>query len=171
MAETLKLQTSRFGELSVDPTTLIRMALPMLGFESQTRFVLIQHKPDSPFLWLQSADDPDLAFILTQPQWFSMAYSITIPDAAVDALEITCAEDVEIYTLVTIPDDTPERMTTNLLGPVVINKHNRKAAQIVLSDSAFGTKTPLLQPAKIGSEPATGTLQWLSQSAEPAAAV
>jgi len=157
----LIIQTERFGELTANRSDLVRFALPMLGFEQATRFLLIQHKPDSPFLWLQSVDDGKLAFVLTQPKWFGLPYTVTIPDHAVEALNIQEAEDVEIYTLVSIPDDNPDRMTANLVGPVLIHRTTRLAAQIVLDNAKFSTKTPLLQLVQGDAQ-----LQWLSQKTE-----
>ncbi|MEB3206507.1 MAG: flagellar assembly protein FliW [Vampirovibrionales bacterium] len=157
--EKIVVQTERFGELTANVSDLVRFTLPILGFEHATRFLLIQHKDDSPFLWLQSVDDGDLAFVLTQPKLFGIPYTLTIPDHAIDALEIQHPGDVEIYTLVSIPDDAPTAMTANLMGPVVIHCKTRLAAQIILDSTRFSTKTPLFQSAS-----AEADLQWLTQN-------
>ena len=141
----------------------MRFSIPMLGFEHATRFLLIQHKPDSPFLWLQSVDDVELAFVVTQPKWFGIPYTVTIPDNAIEALGIAQAQDVEIYTLVSIPENNPDAMTANLMGPILIHRETRLAAQVVLDNVKFGTKTPLLQPVAGDAQ-----LQWLSQGANAA---
>jgi flagellar assembly factor FliW len=51
--------------------------------------------------------------------------------------------DVEVYVVVNLGSGTPEEMTVNLMGPVLINPHRREAAQVVLHDSPFSCRHPV----------------------------
>ena len=50
-------------------------------------------------------------------------------------------------TLVTIPKDG-SAITANFLGPIVINKKNRKCLQVVLNDNRWTTKFDIVKALK-----------------------
>ncbi len=60
----MKANTTRFGVLEVDDSSIIRMPKGPLGFEEQTQYILIQHREDTNFRWLQSLEEPSLAFVV-----------------------------------------------------------------------------------------------------------
>lgn len=138
------IRTSRFGEIQVDASQVLTFVEPILGFEELQRYVILDHTDDSPFKWLQSADDPDLAFVVTNPKLFGIDYEFTLPEEAVQALAIDTVDDLLVLTIVNIPQSNPAEMTTNLLGPLLINHEQKKALQLVLNDSSFSTKTRLI---------------------------
>ena len=138
------VNTVRFGEVSVDESRVIHFVEPILGFEGTRRYVILDHSEDSPFKWLQSVDDPELAFVVTNPKFFGIDYEFTLTDDTVAQLQIQAAEDTVVLTIVNIPQDDPSKMTTNLLGPIIISQTARKAMQVVLHDTQYTTKTRLL---------------------------
>ena len=156
MAE-ITIQTARFGDVPVEEDRILQFVQPILGFQDSHRYILLDHAEDSPFKWLQSADEPELAFVVTNPKLFGIDYEFSIPDETVGRLGIEKPEDVVVLTIVNIPQSNPSEMTANLLGPVLINQNNRQAMQVVLSDAGFSTKTRLLseealQQASAGAE-------------------
>jgi flagellar assembly factor FliW len=143
--EVLNFNTLRFGQVTVPLSRVVEFASPILGFEGLKQFAILDHDEDSPFKWLQSVEDSDLAFVITNPTIFGIAYEFVIPEDAVSLLGIAKAEDTLVFTLVTIPDNDPVKMTANLLGPLVVNQYTRKAMQVILNDTvAYGTKVRLL---------------------------
>jgi flagellar assembly factor FliW len=157
-------ETRRFGTITPAPERIVEFVQPILGFDDCKRFALLDHDEDSPFNWLQSLDNPDLAFVITNPTLFGIPYEVTIPSEAVNLLNITKAEDTIIFTLVTIPPDDPASMTANLLGPVVMNQYTQQAMQVILNNQSeqYSTKTPLLAHLTLDTvdaleEPATVT--------------
>jgi len=127
------------------------MVAPLLGFEQETRFAIVEHEADSPFHWLQSLTNPALTFILTVPALFELEFAFTIPADAQGLLlaEQAQANDLWVYTLVTVPTDNPEGMTTNLMAPLVFNPHNQLGMQLVLDAAPkhYTTRVPLLPQA------------------------
>jgi flagellar assembly factor FliW len=121
------------------------MPFGMLGFLDQKRFVLLGHKEKSPFCWYQSVDDPELAFVVINPLSVKQDYAIDAKEA-VDAMswENVAEKDFELYVVVNIPKSRPEKMTANLMGPIVINTVARQAVQLVLSNSLYSHQFSLL---------------------------
>jgi len=137
--EVMIINTTRFGEIEVSDASVLHMAEGMLGFEWCKRFVLLEDKPNTPFKWLQAVDDPAVAFIVINPMEFFPDYEVELADDEAEMLGITNAEDAAVVTTVTI-DKNEGCVTTNLLGPIIINSHDLKAKQIVLNDDKYGTK-------------------------------
>jgi flagellar assembly factor FliW len=140
----MKIETVRFGEVDVPDERVIQFVEPILGFEDSESYILLDHAPDSPFHWLQSVQDPDLAFVVTHPKLFNLPYDITLTDEVGDKLALTNPDDVLILNIVNIPADDPAGMTANLLGPIVINQNSGRAMQVVLNDNTYSTKVRLI---------------------------
>ena len=146
----MKIKTTRFGEISITEDNLIDMPSGMLGFPDTKQFVIIQHQPDSPFFWYQSVEDPALAFVITSPFLFKPDYKIDLESAI---KEMSWNGDgkndhLEIYIVVNIPKGLPHKMTGNLIGPILINKKSQQALQVVISNSSYTHKFPLLPDKK-----------------------
>ncbi len=139
----IKMQTSRFGELEIKPEQVVTLPLGMVGFPQLNRYVLFQHRTDSPFFWLQSLDRSDLAFVLVNPLLFEPTYQITLSGSDRKLLEIEDTKDIQVWVVVTIPHGTPESMTANLKAPVVLNLANRRMAQLILENSDYPLKRPV----------------------------
>lgn len=135
----IRIQTTRFGEIEVSGESVLHMDNGMLGFQDCKRYVLLEDRPGTHLKWLQSVDDPDVAFIVVNPTEFVGDYSIELSDDDAESLGLESPEDAVILTTVTLSPDRRE-VTTNLLGPVVINSGTLAAKQIVLQDERYGTK-------------------------------
>jgi flagellar assembly factor FliW len=48
-----------------------------------------------------------------------------------------------VYVIVTL-GRTPPEATVNLLGPLIVNRNNGRAAQVVLDGNRYDVRTPLL---------------------------
>lgn len=142
-AKLLKVQTTRFGEISVPAEDVLNMPLGMVGFPGLRNFVLIRHRDNSPFQWLQSMDAPDVAFVVVSPLLFDRQYGVKIGPAEMKLLEIEDPENAQILVVVNIPHGQPEKMTANLRAPVVVNAKNRIAAQIVMENSDYDMRQPI----------------------------
>lgn len=144
----MTIETTRFGTLEVDADAVITMPRGLIGFPPGQRFALVRHSPNTPFEWLQSLDDPALAFVVVEPRRFFPDYEIALSEMEAHQLGIASSEDARILTTVTIRR-APREVTTNLLGPLVISTSSRQAAQIVLEGERYTTREPLpLAPAE-----------------------
>lgn len=143
----MKFDTTRFGTVDVPENKIISMSRGLVGFPEKKRFCIIHHKENSPFFWFQSVDDPALAFVITNPWLFKPDYAVDLEIASrvMGWEQAGAAGFLECYVVVTIPQGSPEKMTANLIGPLVINTKTREAVQIVLSDECYSHKYPLVK--------------------------
>jgi flagellar assembly factor FliW len=146
------LETERFGQVVIETSSLLTFTQPILGFENEREYVLIDHDENSPFKWLQSTENASLAFVVTNPTLFGIDYDFTIPQSTCDALGIQTAEEAQVLTLVTIPPEVPAAMTVNLVAPIVFNETTHQAMQLILGDeTGYSTKVRLLSEEAIES--------------------
>ncbi|MBF0455028.1 MAG: flagellar assembly protein FliW [Magnetococcales bacterium] len=138
----MEIHGTRFGVLEFNEKEIIEISDGLLGFPLSHRFLLFPYGQDSSFFWLQSVDEVDIAFIVVNPFDFFSDLEFSIQDADGETLGLEREEDVEVFTLVTIPEGRPEEMRTNLAGPVVVNTVNRQGKQILLKE--FSPRQPLI---------------------------
>ena len=142
----MKIETTRLGPVTLGEDKILNMPFGMLGFPDKQRFVILQHKENSPFFWYQSVDDPALAFVIMSPFLFMPDYEVDIDDVLVEMSWNKKSENngLELYVVVNIPKGSPEKMTANLIGPILINNKTRQAVQMVISKSPYVHNFPLI---------------------------
>ncbi len=146
----MHIETSRFGALDVEERKVINFPDGMPGFEQHRLFTLVPHHTadggkGSPFVWLQSLEDGELAFLAMEPHQAFPDYAPRVPRAELESLEL--AEETarpRLYSLLTIPQGDPSGITANLMAPVVVNARARVAKQIVLNTDQYGLRHRLL---------------------------
>lgn len=139
----LTVSSSRFGEIQADPDKIITMTSPFLGFPESKRFMLIPHGENTPFMWLQSLDDPQLAFVVIPAVILVPDYNPALPAQARQELKAGEEDELNILLLLTIPHNNPQKMTANLLGPLMINPEQRLAKQIILDPNKWDPRWPV----------------------------
>lgn len=141
----MKIETVRFGEVEVNDNLIFDFVMPVIGFDSLSKFVIIDSNKEAIFKWLQSVEDPALAFPIISVAGLDYDYSVELSDSVVETLEIESAEDILIMNITSIPQENPHGTTINLLAPLVFNLKNQKAAQIVLSGSGYDISYPMFK--------------------------
>lgn len=144
----VELNTKYFGKIEIEEERIITFPDGVPGFEDSKEFVIIENPEDDiPFNWLQSIDNPNLAFVIINPFVFKSDYDFEIPDLVVKKLKIVEQKDISVYTIVVVPEDI-DKMTANLSGPVIINVNKRLGKQIILDDKRYHTKHLILEELK-----------------------
>jgi flagellar assembly factor FliW len=138
----MEIESTRFGRLTVDDERVITFPKGLLGFPNHTRFALIQTGEENYFFWLQSVDEPNLAFVVTDPSIFFKDYEVPIREETQADLELTNIDHAQVFVICNKVD---EWLTGNLLGPIVVNAQNRVAQQVVLTEKKWTTRQPLLR--------------------------
>ena len=146
-----KINTLRFGELEIEEQDVVRFADGIPAFEDEHEFVVLPYEEGTPYMFLQSMMTPELAFLMTDPFVFFPDYSFELDDESMEKLAINSMDDVLVCTLISVPRSGVADMTTNLLAPVVINRHTMQARQIVLEKTQYTTKHRLF-PEKKGDK-------------------
>lgn len=139
----MQVKTSRFGTLEVPEDKVINFAGGFLGFPELREYFYVPVADNPFFTWLQSVQDPAVAFLLVNPFPFFPDYEFDFPESCQKDLEIEKKDDIVVFTTVTIPPTGVKDMTTNLVGPVIINQRLRKGMQLVLENTSYTTKHPL----------------------------
>lgn len=124
--------TDYIGEVEYTDKDVIHMERGLYGFEDIKKYLLIQNPDnDLPYMWLQSLSDQKVSFLVTNPFYFVSDYDFELPDAVVKKLEINSIEDIQILSIVVIPEKV-EDTTMNLKSPVILNHKINRAEQIIL---------------------------------------
>lgn len=141
----MQLNTRHFGQLEIDEKGIIDFPEGLPGFENVKKFILLASmEEDSPFQWLQSVDNTDLAFVVIDPKIIKSDYIIDVNDEEVEILKIKDVDKVIVLAIVVVPEDMT-KMTANFRAPVLINAENNKGRQIILDKSDYEIKHYILQ--------------------------
>lgn len=135
-----KIDTLRFGDIEVEEEKIIYFEIGIPGFEDEHEFLLVPYDEESPFLFLQSLNSRELAFLVVSPFVFFPAYEFEIDDATMEHLALHNSEQLVIYSILTVPSGNIKKITANLMAPVIINQENMKAKQIILEKTEYTTK-------------------------------
>lgn len=131
------LATHHLGEIHYSETDIITFYEGIPGFEGKMKYLFLPSGDDEfPFYYLQSIEDVDLAFVVTDPFLFDPSYDFEISDTDAEKLGIHKLDDlsgVMILCIVNIPEQV-EESTMNRMAPVIINKNNNLGKQVVLNE-------------------------------------
>jgi flagellar assembly factor FliW len=138
------VSTTRFGDILIEEDRVIHFPEGLLGFPEQKTFIIQQHKPESPFYWLQSVEVPYLAFVIINPFLGEKDYLKELPPS--DQSYFAGIEDGHTLALalVTIKPESVPPLTMNLVGPLIIDLENRTGRQVVLSSTRYSCRHPLV---------------------------
>ncbi|MCQ2754292.1 MAG: flagellar assembly protein FliW [bacterium] len=141
----MKIQTIRFGEIEIEEERVFEFVLPIIGFNEQSKYVIVDLNKDNFFKWLQSTEDPSLAFPIVSLFSLGLNYSIDLNDDIVEKLKIENVESLLVMNIASIPQNNPQKTTVNLLAPIIINLDKKVAGQVILSGSGYDTSFPLFK--------------------------
>jgi flagellar assembly factor FliW len=134
----MKIESQRFGTMEVAEDQLIRFADGMIGFPEEKEYVLLPHGQSDSIAWLQSTENPDLAFPVVSAHDVSESYNGAL-DALINAAGLgSSRDDVAVMAVLCAPQTGPA--TINLVAPIVVNATTRNAAQVLLDNSRFSTR-------------------------------
>lgn len=141
----MKLDTLRFGEIEIEENRIFDFVMPIIGFNHLSKFVILEPNKETLFKWLQSIEDPSLAFPIISVAALDYDYVIDIPDNVVEVLGITSVDSILVMNITSIPQEDPKGTTINLLAPLIFNLANQKAGQVVLSGSGYDISYPMFK--------------------------
>ncbi|MFI3202345.1 MAG: flagellar assembly protein FliW [Eubacteriales bacterium] len=128
------ITTRIFGEITVDDTKVITFQNGIVGFPKLQRFLLIhdEEKGDKGGIrWLQSLEEPQFAMLVVDPLTIVESYNPKIEDELLKVIDITDNSELLVLTTMTIPHEI-EKMTINLMAPIIINVDNQLACQMIV---------------------------------------
>lgn len=142
----VEVNTKTMGKVFIDEDKIINFPNGIFGFEHLHKYALIEAEYH-PFIWMQSMEEQNLAFLLIDPFTVADGYEIDVDDKTLLEIGVDSPADVVVYSIVTVPGNGGP-VTANLQGPVVINSKNNNAIQAILSDSKWTTKYNIVNALK-----------------------
>ena len=136
-------QNAKFGAVTVSRDEMLTFPNGLPGFERCKRYGMIALEDENPFVRLLSMDNPSVGFVLINPLLIWAEYDPQIGKEDLEGLEITSAEELAVYCIVTL-SPVPQQVTTNLKGPILINTRTQQARQMILVDERYHTKHAIL---------------------------
>ncbi len=138
----MRVSTSRFGTMDIDESRVINFPAGLLGFGDLHNFALLQPQEDSAFYWLQSTDDPALAFVVADPSLFVPQYRVPVRKDQMESLGLESIDQAQVFVIV---NKYGQHLTGNLQGPLVINVAAMTGQQLVLADGRWSTRHKLVE--------------------------
>lgn len=140
----MQVTSSRFGKIEIQEDQIITFPEGLIGFSSFKRYLIIERGKDRPFKWLQSVDNPELAFLIVDPLLFCPHYRAELNPQENAILKLEKVKEGKIFVLVVIPPD-PSQIRANLLAPLVINTSRRLGKQVILEKSGYPLQYQLVK--------------------------
>ena len=144
----MKINTIRFGEIDISEDKLLVFGDGVLGFEQCRNFALITTEETDPFMWLQAVEQPDIALAVINPFRLFPDYAPSVPEAALERIGSPGDDDVLVLCVAVIPARF-EKMTANLVSPVLVNARSKQGCQVVLENSTHQIKHPIYDAVQI----------------------
>ena len=137
----MKTITTRFGEVEYDPDNHLHFPAGLIGLPNLRHFIVMPNRKAGPLFWIQSVDEPEMAFVLTDPTNFFLDYQVVPETSERQVLRIDEGDDCFVLSVVTVPPD--QQITLNLAAPVLFSPKSNRAVQVILEDGRYSPKTPL----------------------------
>lgn len=142
----MKINTKYHGEKDIEEKEVVTFVKPIPGFPDEDKFIVLPLDEEGSFFALQSIQNEQLAFVISNPFLFFSDYDFNLEENVVKQLEIASEKDVLVFAILTVQEPF-EKTTANLQAPIIINQKKNLAKQVILNQSDYITKH-LLFPTK-----------------------
>lgn len=124
--------------------TIIRFEEGLIGFSNSKTFVLMETEHIAPFRLLQSTDDAKLSFLVLDPTVVFKGYHQLIPAREWEALDVD-ENAARLAFVICILGGSASESTGNFQAPIIINYQKMIGRQIIMTDTEFSVRLPLVQ--------------------------
>ncbi|MBN2244037.1 MAG: flagellar assembly protein FliW [Acidobacteria bacterium] len=138
------IHTVNFGDLDVPEDKILTFREGIPGFPQIHRFVVLEVEEIKPFQYLQALDDPPITLFVINPFLVEPTYEFRLSETDMADVNSRNSSELAVYAVATIPEN-PGDATLNLMAPIVINEPERCGKQIILHESTYSVKHPLLR--------------------------
>jgi flagellar assembly factor FliW len=135
----ITIDDTRFGTIEVLEEAGVEFPVGLIGIAG-SRYVLLAREEKSPFVWLQSVDEPAMALAVTNPFQFFPEYEVELSDAEAERLGITDPADADVYVTVRTGASL-EDFAVNLRAPILIA--NGRGFQVINEAQEAPVRAPL----------------------------
>lgn len=141
-------ETTYFGILEYDTSSIVEFPEGLPGFEHLRKFVLIDRSDLKPLAFMQSLEAREVCFLTVPAPAIVPGYQVELTEEQ-RILDVprrpAIGSDVQCLVIVTLRESGP---TVNLLAPVVIDLKTLRAVQAVMPESDYSYQHPLGEPVE-----------------------
>lgn len=123
--------------------TVIQFEEGLIGFADCKSFVLMESDDIRPFRRLQSAERPEVGFLVIDPSLILVGFPAMVPRREWESLGVTNAA-AGIALVICIIGPSSVESTGNLQAPLIINPQTMTGKQIILTEPRLTSRHPLL---------------------------
>lgn len=138
----MKVTLTRFGaeEVEIDPQSIITFPEGISPFDDCKRYKLFHEEGQTRarIFWLQSLDEPDLMFSVSDPALLRMAYEVALTDEEQALLQVDSGDDLVLAVILYRDEKSEGGINMITSGPIVINANKRIGMQKMLKE--FGAQ-------------------------------
>lgn len=122
------VMTTRFGNVPIEPTDVLRFEQGLIGMEMCREWVLLADSSHDGLAWLQSLDRAEVAMAVVSPRRFVQDYQVRVSSRDLAPLGPTAAKSLQVLAILNRHEDT---LTLNLKAPIVVNLTTNRGRQVV----------------------------------------
>jgi flagellar assembly factor FliW len=115
----------------------------MVGCPEWRRFRLSPDPDGGPVMLLQSLDEETVSLLVSSPAAIYPGYRPRLGSEDLVALDLADVASARLYCVLTVRQN-PLTITANLLGPIVVNPATGAARQVVLAETNYPTRFPVV---------------------------
>jgi flagellar assembly factor FliW len=142
---TMTFESSRFGTLEIETEEVIEFPAGLIGLGG-ARYALLTTDDQSPFAWLQSIDDPELALPITNPWLFFADYAVDVDDAEAKRIGVEDPSKVDVWVTVRAAAEL-QGFSANLRAPILV--WNGRGHQVINEANDAPVRAPLFPASTV----------------------
>jgi len=123
--------------------SIIRFDEGLIGFSDCKSFVLLESEGIAPFRRLQSTERDDVGFLVLDTAYLTKEFPSLIPERDWESIGLTDPA-AKLAFVICIIGPTPAQSTANLQAPLIINYANMAGRQMIIGDTEFSSRHPLV---------------------------
>lgn len=130
----MEIKTRDFGNIDAKAEDLIKFTEGLYGFEGYTEYLILKDEPDDDILYLQSARNPDLSFVLVDPYSIINWFSPVLNEEDLKDLNVKNESELKFLVIAIIKEELKDSVV-NLKSPIAINPQLKIAKQVIVQDT------------------------------------
>ncbi len=152
------IKTRCFGEIDLEEDKILTFERGLIGFENCRQFTIlydneegtVSENPGS-ISWLQSIEEPGLALPIVNPLFVKPDYNPIVEDELLRHIGELTETNVVLFLALNVPENL-EKMTVNLMAPLIINADTKCGAQIIVENDDYPIKFNVYETFKKNKE-------------------
>ena len=114
--------------------TILSLPYGIVGMSDIKEVQVVYGQEELPFMRMQETKEDGLEFFVLEPNGVIPDYSLEIRDEDLELLGIESEKDVYLLNIVTVHKCNTNKVTVNLIAPLVFNKKTLEGRQVIIGN-------------------------------------